>query len=75
MNIQDKLQEIHHKYGTTEMANYKIQLYIDELIEEEKKNTQTHLSVIEDIKNIAFGKGSTQERMVEIKELLNKDNK
>lgn len=73
MNIQDKLQEIHHKYGTTEMANYKIQLYIDELIEEEKnKNVQTHLSVIEHIKNIAFGKGSAQERMVEIKELLNK---
>ena len=32
MNIQDKMQEIHHKYGVTEKANYEIQLFIEDLI-------------------------------------------
>jgi hypothetical protein len=30
--IQDKMQEIHHKYGVTEKANYEIQLFIEDLI-------------------------------------------
>ena len=34
MNIQDEVQKIHHQYGTSEMANYKIQLLFDILIEE-----------------------------------------
>jgi hypothetical protein len=29
MNIQDKLQEIHSQYGTSEMANYQIQILFD----------------------------------------------
>ncbi|WP_298884256.1 hypothetical protein [uncultured Polaribacter sp.] len=37
MNIQDKMQEIHHKYGVSEMANYKIQLFIDALLKEQKE--------------------------------------
>ena len=28
-NIQDEVMKIHHKYGTTEMANYQIQLLFD----------------------------------------------
>jgi hypothetical protein len=34
MNIQDEMQKIHHQYGVTEMANYKIQLFIDKLVKE-----------------------------------------
>jgi ssDNA-binding replication factor A large subunit len=36
--IQEKLQEIHHKFGISEMANYKIQLFIDSLIEQDRVN-------------------------------------
>lgn len=43
MNIQDKMQEIHHKYGVTEMANYKIQLFVDELIKSEKEQLRLHI--------------------------------
>lgn len=43
MNIQDKMQEIHHKYGVTEMANYKIQLFVDELIKTEKEQLRLHI--------------------------------
>ena len=28
-NIQDEVMKIHHQYGTTEMANYQIQLLFD----------------------------------------------
>ena len=28
-NIQDEVQKIHHKYGTTEKANYEIQKLFD----------------------------------------------
>ena len=37
MNIQDKMQEIHHKYGVTEMANYKIQLFVEALLNKQKE--------------------------------------
>ena len=40
MNIQDEVQKIHSKFGTSEMANYKIQLlfekYHKEIIETQK---------------------------------------
>jgi hypothetical protein len=36
MNIQDKIQEIHHKYGVTEKANYEIQLFIEDLIKKDR---------------------------------------
>jgi len=36
MNIQDKMQEIHHKFGVTEKANYEIQLFIDDLIKKDR---------------------------------------
>ena len=36
MNIQDKMQEIHHKYGVTEKANYEIQLFVEALLKEQK---------------------------------------
>jgi hypothetical protein len=42
MNIQDKMQEIHQKYGVTEMANYKIQLFVDDLIKTEKEQLRLH---------------------------------
>ena len=35
MNIQDEVQKIHHKYGTSEKANYKIQLLCEKYAEEE----------------------------------------
>jgi hypothetical protein len=37
MNIQDKMQEIHHKYGVTEKANYEIQLFVETLLKEQKE--------------------------------------
>lgn len=43
MNIQDKMQEIHHKYGVTEMANYKIQLFVDNLIKTEKEQLRLYI--------------------------------
>ena len=31
-NIQDKMQEIHAKYGTSEMANYKIEQFVEQTL-------------------------------------------
>ena len=36
MNIQDKMQEIHHKYGVSEKANYEIQLFVEDLIKKDR---------------------------------------
>jgi hypothetical protein len=36
MNIQDEVQKIHHKFGVSEMANYKIEQFIENLIKEDK---------------------------------------
>jgi len=36
MNIQDEIQEIHHKFGVTEKANYKIQLFVEDLIKKDR---------------------------------------
>jgi hypothetical protein len=36
MNIQDKMQEIHHKYGVSERANYEIQLFVEDLIKQDR---------------------------------------
>jgi hypothetical protein len=33
-NIQDKIQEIHAKYGTSELANYKIEQFFECLLVE-----------------------------------------
>ena len=33
MNIQDEVQKIHHKFGTSEMANYEIQFLFDKEFE------------------------------------------
>lgn len=53
MNIQEELQKIHHQYGTTESANYEIQLLFDkyhiELINRVKVLEQT----IENMKALA----------------------
>lgn len=38
MNIQEELQKIYHKYGTSEKANYEIQLLFDNAIREAVKN-------------------------------------
>jgi hypothetical protein len=45
MNIQDKMQEIHHKYGVTEKANYEIQLFVEDLIEKDRAE-QLNLSAV-----------------------------
>lgn len=37
MNIQDECAKIHNKYGTTEMANYKIQLLFESYLESQLK--------------------------------------
>ena len=31
------MQEIHHKYGVTEKANYEIQLFVETLLKEQKE--------------------------------------
>lgn len=36
MNIQDEMQKIHHKYGVSEMANYKIEQFVENLIETDR---------------------------------------
>jgi hypothetical protein len=36
MNIQDEMQKIHHKFGVSEMANYKIEQFIENLIKEDR---------------------------------------
>jgi len=36
MNIQNKMQEIHHKFGVSEKANYLIQLFVEKLLKEQK---------------------------------------
>jgi hypothetical protein len=36
MNIQDEMQKIHHKFGVSEMANYKIEQFIEKLIKEDR---------------------------------------
>ena len=36
MNVQDKMQEIHQKYGVSERANYEIQLFVDDLIKKDR---------------------------------------
>lgn len=36
MNIQTKVSEIHHQFGVTEMANYKIELLFNDLLKQEK---------------------------------------
>tara|TARA_R110001632_G_scaffold232895_1_gene375080 strand:- start:1238 stop:1519 length:282 start_codon:yes stop_codon:yes gene_type:complete len=36
MNIQDEIQKIHHKFGVSEIANYKIEQFIENLIKEDR---------------------------------------
>jgi isocitrate dehydrogenase kinase/phosphatase len=43
-NIQEKAQEIHSQYGTSEMANYKIQLLFEEKL---KNNNETFKQTLE----------------------------
>lgn len=44
MSIQDEAAKIHHKYGTTELANYKIQLLFDQ--ETDKLKSDVKLKAI-----------------------------
>ena len=56
MNIQDKMQEIHHKFGVTEKANYEIQLFVDDLIKKDRAE-QLRLHVVsERLNSIYFAK-------------------
>ena len=36
MNIQDEMQNIHHKYGVSEKANYEIEKFVEKLIEDDR---------------------------------------
>ena len=60
MNIQDEMQKIHHKFGVSEMANYKIEQFIENLIKEDRAQQLTLTDVgcsCADKEEIAFGKG------------------
>jgi len=56
MNIQDKMQEIHHKYGVTEKANYEIQLFVDDLIKKDRAEQLILHGVSERLNSIDFAK-------------------
>ncbi len=43
VNIQEECMKIHHKFATSEMANYKIQLLFDSEIEKVKKEYEEKL--------------------------------
>tara|TARA_B110000046_G_scaffold172374_1_gene194092 strand:+ start:2031 stop:2333 length:303 start_codon:yes stop_codon:yes gene_type:complete len=47
MNIQDEMQKIHHKFGVSEMANYKIEQFIENLIKEDRAKQLTLTDVVE----------------------------
>ena len=47
MNIQDEMQKIHHKFGVSEMANYEIQLFIEDLIKKDRAEQLTLTDVVE----------------------------
>ena len=48
INIQEELQKIHHQYGTSEKANYKIQLLFEEYFE---SNFQTRTTLDKNVLN------------------------
>ncbi len=56
INIQDEMQKIHHIYGVTEMANYKIQLFIDDLIIKDRAEQLVINKKRERSTSIAFAK-------------------
>ena len=45
MNIQDEMQKIHHKFGVSEMANYKIEQFIEDLIKKDRAE-QLRIAVV-----------------------------
>ena len=47
MNIQDEMQKIHHKFGVSEMANYKIEQFIEDLIKKDRAEQLTLTDVVE----------------------------
>ena len=46
MNIQDEMQKIHHKFGVSEMANYKIEQFIENLIKKDRAEQLTLTDVV-----------------------------
>ena len=48
MNIQSELEKIHHRFGTTEKANYEIQKLFDIAV---KANIQEFVEIINDLPN------------------------
>ena len=50
-NIQDEVMKIHHKYGTTEMANYQIQLLFDRNYSQLQTRIKELEATIENINN------------------------
>ena len=49
MDIQNEAMKIHHQYGTSELANYKIQLMCEKYAEEYHRNKLKNLGVIGDV--------------------------
>ena len=47
MNIQDEMQKIHHKFGVSEMANYKIEQFIENLIKKDRAKQLTLTDVVD----------------------------
>ncbi len=47
MNIQDEMQNIHHKYGVSEKANYEIEKFVEKLIEDDRAEQLILHNVIE----------------------------
>jgi hypothetical protein len=67
MNIQDKMQEIHHKFGVTEKANYEIQLFVDDLI---KKDRAEQLTLTDVVFSEAELKAKLEEQLEETRQWL-----
>ena len=66
MNIQDEMQKIHHKFGVSEMANYKIEQFIENLIKKDRAKQLTLTGVVvpkETLPNNCKGCGRTIEEM------------
>ena len=59
MNIQDKMQEIHHKYGVSEKANYEIQLFVEYLIKKDRAE-QLNLSGVSQCNELSKPKVSSK---------------
>lgn len=52
INIQDEVQKIHHQYGMSEMANYKIQLLCEQYAKDYHDSELKKLNIPAVIKSV-----------------------